>query len=110
MEKKSAWDLLYQKKTIKHKSKELIAYLDGIFMFGEKNPSKKKRPAQVELEMKERPEFTRDDWLTETQIKSYFHCKATEKQCKTPDPTGVQIEDTANLENEVSHVELASNI
>ena len=82
-------------------------------MFGENNPSKKKKPAEVAKEMMQEAEFTRDDWLTETQIKSYFNRLASKKlfQLKPDEePSQVQTEITANLQNAVDQMVLTEQI
>ena len=104
---------LPMKKSVKRHPKKVTEYLEALFIFGEKNPSKKKKPAEVAKEMMQEAEFTRDDWLTETQIKSYFNRLASKKlfQLKPDEaPSQVQTEITANLQNAVDQMVLTEHI
>ena len=56
------------------------------------------------------PRFETADWLTETQIRSFFTRIAAERRHKTDEPTEVQLEDTENLRQAVAQEELASQI
>ena len=57
------------------------------------------------------PEFTREDWLTETQIKNFFNRAAAKKLFHlTNEPSQAQTESVANLSNAIDHVVLTDQI
>ena len=99
------------KKSNKRHPKKVTDYLEAIFMFGEKNPSKKRKPAQVANEMRKMPEFTRNDWLTDNQIKSFFNRLSSKKLFNLEGaPSQVQTETTANLQNAVDQNILTNHV
>ena len=69
------------------------AYLRECFHVGIVTPHKKKKPGQVVREMREAKKadgtmrFETSDWLTETQIRSYFTRIAAERRHQTNEPT-----------------------
>ena len=97
-------------------SGDVKAFLKESFNVGIVTPHKKKKPAQVVREMREAKNadgtrrFETADWLTETQIRSFFTRIAAERRHKTDEPTVVQLEDTENLRQAVAQEELASQI
>ena len=92
------------------------AFLKEAFDVGIVTPHRKKKPAQVVKEMREAKKsdgtrrFETADWLTETQIRSFFTRIAAERRHKTDEPTVAQIEDTENLRQAVAQEELISEI
>ena len=101
---------LSKKRERKTKSKHLIAFLDKMFDIGEKDKSKRKKPADISKELKRMADMTEADWLTETQVRDYWKRCTAQKRYDTPEPTVEQLEDYQNHLNARSHSKLADNI
>ena len=102
---------LVKKKERKMKSQHLITYLDSIFEAGEKDPSKRKKAPEVAKELRRRPDMTEADWLTESQVQSYFSQKSAKKRySNVKEPSRAMVDDTNNLLIARSHAELTETI
>ena len=60
--------------------------------------------------MRERLEFTPEDWLTETQIQGFFTRTAAKKRYDTEKPSEAEVDTTANDMNAIDHAALANHI
>ena len=57
-----------------------IRYLYEQFKIGEDEPGQRKKPEQVSQAMKQRPEFSKEEWLTYAQINGYFKREKAKKR------------------------------
>ena len=91
----------------------VTAYLRKLFLYGEKVPSERRKPAQVAKEMKLKREFERKDWLSEAQIQGYFKRQSAKKRfglAVNEEPSQAQIDDTENVCISRDHSELTMRI